>query len=108
MGAIQQAVNTTIGVVGAIKKLQQYDNLRMEQANERSRQQKVLRLKQRAVSERYRANIEKAKYEKLKYKQQTAELKNGTQKGTAITIAGQKIDDPNLLKKIKEGLENGK
>ena len=99
MGAIQQAINTSIGLAAGIKKMQQFEEARMAKSNLQAQNQKVLRLKQKALSEKYRAEFAKSKFEKTKYKQQYSDLK---QANNAISIGGQQITDPQLLKKIKE------
>ena len=105
MGAIQQAINTTIGIISGIKKMQQFEEEKMQQANIRAQNQKVLKLKQKALSEKYRAEFAKSKLEKTKYKQQYSELK---QSDTPIFIGGTKINSPQLLSKIKEGINDRK
>lgn len=105
MGAIQNAINTTMGIVSGIKKMQQFEEEKMQQANIRAQNQKVLKLKQKALSEKYRAEFAKSKLEKTKYKQEYSDLK---QSDIPISIGGTKITDPQLLLKIKEGINGRK
>lgn len=64
---------------------------------------KMERLKQRALKEKYRAQIEKSKLAKITAKQKTADLK-AKQKADKeqVRLNGQLVTDQSLLKMIKE------
>ena len=66
MGAIQSAINRTIGTLTAVSKLASFDKEKMAKANLQAQNQKVLKLKQKALSEKYRAEFAKSKFEKIK------------------------------------------
>lgn len=48
MGAIQSAINRTIGTVTAISKLASFNKEKLKQANERALQQKQAKIEQKA------------------------------------------------------------
>lgn len=95
MGAFQGAFSKIVAGAMAGKLLEQ----KQKQAMQNVEDIKMAKLKQRAMREKYQAQIAKSKLAKIQAKQKTAELKG---KNERITIGGEVITDPVLLKKIKE------
>ena len=95
MGAFQGAFTKIVGGVMAGKLLEQKRKASMQNVEDI----KMAKLKQRALKEKYRAQIEKSKLAKIQAKQKTAELKG---KNERVTLGGKVITDPALLSKIKE------
>lgn len=95
IGAFQGAFSKIVGGYMAGKMLEE----KRKQSLQNAEDVKMARLKQRALKEKYRAQIEKAKLAKIQAKQKTAELKG---KNERVTIGGQQITDPTLLAKIKK------
>ena len=95
MGAIQGAFSKIVAGAMAGKLLEQ----KQKQAMQNVEDIKIAKLKQRAMKEKYQAQIAKSKLAKIQAKQKTAELKG---KNDRITIGGQIVTDPVLLGKIKE------
>ncbi len=110
MGTIQQSVNQMLGTAqsitrGLVKKNDVSEDI-MAQTQQRIESQKLAKAKQRASLEKQRAIYAKSKLQKEQANLKLKELKGGTDE--SITIGGQKITDPQLLKKLKEHMNNGK
>lgn len=95
MGAIQGAFSKIVAGAMAGKLLEQKRQAAMQNVEDI----KMAKLKQRAMKEKYQAQIAKSKLVKIQAKQKTAELKG---KNERITIGGEVVTDPVLLGKIKE------
>ena len=95
MGAFQSAFSKVVAGAMAGKLLEK----KRKDAIQNVEDIKIAKLKQRALKEKYRAQIEKSKYAKIQAKQKTAELKAAKER---ITLGGQEITDPELVKKIKK------
>ena len=95
MSSIQGAFNKVVGGVLAGQLLEEKRKRAMQNVED----VKMAKLKQRALKEKYRAQIEKSKLAKIQAKQKTAELKASKER---ITIGGQLVTDPELIKRIKE------
>lgn len=95
MGAFQSAFSKVVAGAMAGKLLEK----KRKDAIQNVEDIKIAKLKQRALKEKYRAQIEKSKYAKIQAKQKTAELKATKER---ITLGGEAITDPELVKKIKK------
>lgn len=102
MGAFQSAFSKVVAGAMAGKLLekkrknaiQNVEDIKIAKLN-----QKKIRAKYRADIEAYNAKYEKSKYAKIQAKQKTAELKATKER---ITLGGEAITDPELVKKIKK------
>ena len=95
MGAFQGAFSKIVAGAMAGKLMAQKSKDAMQNVEDI----KMAKLKQRALKEKYRAQIEKSKLAKIQAKQKTAELKANKER---ITIGGQIVTDPQLIKKVKK------
>lgn len=97
MGVIQSGINKIVAGVSAGKLLSQ----KMKQGQQNAEDVKLARLKQRTAMEQYRAKYQEAKLKKIQAKYKQKEIREESKKPVA-SIGGIKINDPELLKKIKE------
>lgn len=105
---LQSQVNSLIGSVsGAIAGTANVlspasspiDAKAIDQTQQRLEKEKLARAKQKAAMEKQRAMFLESKARKLKAQENIRNLKDSK---NSISIGGEKITDPNLIKKLKE------
>lgn len=103
MGAIQSTINKALGAVatgiGATKVLKRMSIEKQELALKKVQDEKLARAKQRANLEKQRALYAEYKLRKNNAKAGMVKIKS---KNEDYSIGGQKISDPELLKKLRE------
>jgi uncharacterized membrane protein len=107
---LQSQVNSLIGSVsGAISGVAQAvtptNADTIEETTKRLEKEKLARAKQKASMEKQRALFQEAKLRKIKAQDKLKSLKEDK---NTISIGGEKIKDPNLIKKLKEKINDKK
>ena len=104
MGSIQSSVNQMLGQAASLSKKAKSEpevsKQVMETSQARLDKEKLARATQRANLEKQRAAYQQAKLKK----QQAISAMKTNKMSADISIGGQKITDPQLLKRIKESM----
>lgn len=107
---LQSQVNSLIGSVsGAISGVAQAvaptNAETIEETTKRLEKEKLARAKQKASMEKQRALFQESKLRKINAQEKLKALKEDK---NTISIGGEKIKDPNLIKKLKEKINDKK
>lgn len=99
IGSVSGAISGTASVLASASTPTNAEAI--EETKKRLEKEKLARAKQKAALEKQRAMFQEAKARKLTAQQKINKLKENNS-NDVVTIGGEKIKDPNLIKKLKE------
>lgn len=108
--SLQSQFNSLIGSVsgatsGVAQAVTPTNAETIEETTKRLEKEKLARAKQKASMEKQRALFQESKLRKIKAQENIKSLKEDK---NTISIGGEKIKDPNLIKKLKEKINDKK